>query len=1183
MFMKGNKKILLSAAISLSLLVGVIANCGVYVSAAIDITNEVLSFDFSDGNKAPSYAYGGNTYTATNKNSLWITGINDDIWGKTADKSLCLYCNSTTSSTEPYFYVPNPSGQLTDIGNGIAVLSWDMAMKNDGCRQYLYVYYTKKNSSGDYGQNTLTLQFDSNGLLVNTANGVDKYVTSEPTPREEWHSYEIIFEYGKSSLSINRDGLSLAKLNGDSVFGTGYTFSGLGQNTSGNLFAFRLKRGTENGSQYSTGYVDNIKLAKGIVYDETLQRISEFDNIDLLGCNSYSLNKKFWESGSKTSINMSTGQISVAKGGNLITKHFIFDKSFVIDMKLYATDLTGKSAMLILQDDSDNSLILARFFGSRIDYLPNNGKVSDNATDGNISMLIDPQNKTLKIYNNDVLKASSDSALANINLNGAAICISAESSPIVCDKFVLAADCSIYSDFKIFAPRFKYNGLQNILTEAVVMNNSQTEQGVDLFLAKYADEGIADLDCNNDGSTVAANGIKHISGNRSISDLSESNTLSMLLWKNGQIRPVTKKVDFRDDKGYSSPSVPTYEEIAANLNKTHPRLLLTGFDTLVYNVNNNTVYKNWYANVRTAANNAHYASIPVYEDTDSLRIVSSADFRERVMVMSFAYNINPANNTKYAERVWEYLVAAEQWPDWGYGHFLDTADMMMGYAFAYDWLYSYWNAEQKAFIKNTLKTKGLQYAYGSYNGDDYTYWLDYNNNWSTWCNSAVLTAALAIADEDETVIPLIRCAMENIQSCYECFSPDGAWKEGTGYGEAGLGFLAIALSSCETALCSDFGHRYAQGLSDAGFYNLYMYGKDSPLVLNDNSGKNKPYYNFYFGKLFDNKYLNGFRYYQLQTLKLQATLFDLIWYDKNNISLKFRTDMPYDIYYPGIQTVTMKDGFFAGASCFAALHAGYNNVSHGHIDGGTFEYETDGVRWAIDLGSDNYNLFNISQKHEDVAKNRWCYYRCRAEGHNTWVINPDAAADQNIEGEGRITKYELENSGTSWAVADLSDFYSSKVTNMNRGIMLNKTNGSMILRDEISLKSNSELYWFMHTKASISISSDKKSAILTQTDSDGVERRLWVGITEGNGQFVAMSATPLSTSPNPDTWSENINHSGDENNPKTQSANTGVQKLAIHYTNASSVNQTVYMIRLEAGENSPGTIPQNIRLTDWSE
>lgn len=925
------------------------------------------------------------------------------------------------------------------------------------------------------------------------------------------------------------------------------------------------------------GYLFTIENI-GIKEDEVIHKISELETIDYIRSNTYILDKDIWGVNSKATAHIKTGNVVVENQGYITTKTIEFDKNFMVDVEMTVSESSGYAELLLQNRASKtggNKTVIARVYSDKVIYLPEYDNIEENFTTGYITAVVKPDERKVYVYQNDVLKVASDIAIEDIDFDSASVSIISKDAEFSCDRLVISADSSINSDFMVFAPRFKYDGGANILSEAIVFNNSKEEQNVDLFLAIYMNSEFNDVNSYTE-NLIAVNGLKHISGSETKNKIFDNKTLSLLLWEKSKANPLLEKISFGDvEKVYEKPSIPTNEGIIKNLNRSHPRLLVTDFDALKSSIDSSSVREKWFETVKADADSACRASIPQYEDSDTTRISSAANFQERIMLMAFAYNVT--KDQKYATRIWEYLEAAEQWPDWGYGHFFDTADIMMAYAFAYDWLYSYWNDEQKAFIKDTLVEKGLEYAYGSYNGDEYTYWLDYENNWTTKCNAAVLVSALAVADE-ETIAPnVIRCALENIQNCYSCFEPDGAWEEGTGYGELALKFLAIALASSETSLGSDFGHRYAEGLSATGFYNLYMYGRNGFVGLNDNTGSNEPYQIFYFANLYQDKYLGGFRYYQLQTLKLTPTMYDLIWYNNKNVSLSFQRDMPFDKYYQNIQTVLMRDGFFANTNAFAALHAGYNNVSHGHLDGGSFEYETNGIRWALDLGSDNYNLFNWAQKHEYVEKNRWCYYRHRAEGHNTWVINPDSLSDQKVEGEGEVTKYNLDNSGTSWAVANLKGFYSDKVTAMNRGLKLDKTNDSLIVRDEINLKNQSELYWFMHTKAAVTISDDKKSAILSQRDDKGTERRLWVGITDGNGEFEIMSAKPLSTSPNPDEWNENTRNS------LTQNPNDGVQKLAVHYTNATTVNQTVYMVELTSGQTRPTTVPENISLADWRE
>ena len=93
---------------------------------------------------------------------------------------------------------------------------------------------------------------------------------------------------------------------------------------------------------------------------------------------------------------------------------------------------------------------------------------------------------------------------------------------------------------------------------------------------------------------------------------------------------------------------------------------------------------------------------------------------------------------------------------------------------------------------------------------------------------------------------------------------------------------------------------------------------------------------------------------------------------------------------------------------------------------GSFILEAQGERWVIDSGKEQ----QVYQAHlHDYEK--WEFYRLRAEGHNTLVINPDGGPDQVLDGTARIISFESTPERTV-AVADLTEVYAGNASRVHR-------------------------------------------------------------------------------------------------------------------------------------------------------
>ena len=95
-----------------------------------------------------------------------------------------------------------------------------------------------------------------------------------------------------------------------------------------------------------------------------------------------------------------------------------------------------------------------------------------------------------------------------------------------------------------------------------------------------------------------------------------------------------------------------------------------------------------------------------YEIPDGLRLLAtSRRVVQRVYTLALLHRLD--GDQRYAERAWQELAAAANFPDWNPRHFLDTAEMTHAFAIGYDWLYDVWTPEQRATLQQAMVEKGL--------------------------------------------------------------------------------------------------------------------------------------------------------------------------------------------------------------------------------------------------------------------------------------------------------------------------------------------------------------------------------------------------------------------------------------------------------------------------------------------
>ncbi len=539
----------------------------------------------------------------------------------------------------------------------------------------------------------------------------------------------------------------------------------------------------------------------------------------------------------------------------------------------------------------------------------------------------------------------------------------------------------------------------------------------------------------------------------------------------------------------------------------------------------------------------------IYEIPDGKRMLSvSNNATKRITWLAMTYQIS--GERRFAERAVVEMINVCSFKDWNPSHYLDTAQMSFAVGVGYDWLYHYMTASQRKTVLNGLYKNGI--ATQSPPPDCMTK----VNNWNPWCNGGMTVGAAAIFESyPSECAAIISNAVKNVQLSLT-FQPSGSYPEGAGYASVGLAFTVYLIDTLNTVLGTDFGLSEVEGMKESGRYfmatNGYLYNfnfGDGGTTFRNTAAMH------WYANRYNMPELSLYQREHQSTTDRSDEFLALLWYSPELVEGVSNEDQQLDYFLKSdIYESVASFRSFPGdeAQIYAAIKSGSNQTGHTDMDIGTFVMEALGEYWFVEMGKDDYNLPGYMSK-TNASSQRWTYYRKRAEGQNTIVINPDSYGGQDADATCQITDYQSTYDG-GYAIVNMKNAYDgSGATGARRSLALFDDRTRVRLRDEINCSSASTIYWFAHTQADISISSDGKTATLTQNG-----KKLLAQIASpDNAKFTQMNASPLSSSPN----------------PSGQNANEGYRKLVIKLTKTSSASITVFFTPVLSDGNTEHPLP----------
>lgn len=506
--------------------------------------------------------------------------------------------------------------------------------------------------------------------------------------------------------------------------------------------------------------------------------------------------------------------------------------------------------------------------------------------------------------------------------------------------------------------------------------------------------------------------------------------------------------------------------------KDHPRVLATRSELLeLARSLDREPFRRQVADLIIREAKALQRAEPVRRTLEGRRLLSeSRRCLERVLVLSMAYYLT--GDVQHVQRCRQEMLAAARFSDWNPSHFLDVAEMTCSLAIGYDWLYEQLDEGTRSELRAAIVQKGVRLAFDA----KYSGWTRLSNNWGQVCHGGLTIGALAVLeDEPGLAARTVHNALENVVPAMNQYAPRGNYPEGPNYWSYGTTYNVLLIDTLNHVFGSDFGLSKAPGFDQTGAYpalvcgpsGLYFNYADSgperrpePVLFWFATHYRRPDWLWRENELWQKQLSNS---EVARTESYRFLPLALLWTNKTTDTAETRLPL----HWNGggkVPIAIHRSSWSDPGATYIGLKGGSPATSHGQMDIGSFVLDSDGVRWAVDLGRENYNAIesrsmNLWSNKQD--SDRWTIFRLNNLGHNTLVINDQL---QVAAGDAPIVRFSDDPARPN-SILDMSQVYKGQADSVRRGVALLPTR-EVLLQDEISgLKPGSRVRWGMITPA----------------------------------------------------------------------------------------------------------------------
>lgn len=524
------------------------------------------------------------------------------------------------------------------------------------------------------------------------------------------------------------------------------------------------------------------------------------------------------------------------------------------------------------------------------------------------------------------------------------------------------------------------------------------------------------------------------------------------------------------------------------LRKKSPRLVLNADieKDLKKKIESDPVIKNMYQAIRLNAQGI--TKLPLLERImEGRRLLAvSREMLYRINMLGMAYRME--KDPAILKRINEEVLAVCNFSDWNPSHYLDVAEMSLAIAFALDWAGEDLPKTTVALAKTALIEKGIK---PSYNKAGNTGWVNGTNNWNQVCHGGMIAAAIVIAEQDpELAAQTIHRALEGMPHALDEYGPDGVYPEGATYWGYGTSFSVVTAAMFESAFGTDFGLSKYPAFIESATYKVLNVAPSGWYYnfadCGDKRGENGDVTLAWFAAKTGNKvFFEKERF--LRPAEKMGKLgrlegAGLVWLSQ----YKEAQDIKVPEAWSGKGSnpiVIFKSGSSDPHQYYFGGKGGRGTVNHGNMDGGSFVFELNGVRWVVDPGNQEYHElektgFDLWGRCQTCQ--RWKLLTKNNYGHSTLTVN-----DSLHVTDGLATIADFKTGSNPEATIEMTPTFAGQLKSARRRFVKDGPQ-SLLIEDQIeTIPATKMVTWQLMTTADVELT--KGGALLNQ---DGKKLKL---------------------------------------------------------------------------------------------